>query len=137
MCYNSFIRNYDPLSAIMIDQEVIMSKEEVIAKIRELVAAPTICPEAKEAGEKYLAAVGTADEKAAARALIEELKEDVGTIDDCLGFYHSDVAPQIFGDALPGQIEAAEKAKAAGEKYCICPACQAGGPVLDNAEVIL
>lgn len=36
-----------------------------------------------------------------------------------------------------GSTEAAKKAKAAGEKYCMCPACQAGGKVLDNADAIL
>ena len=38
---------------------------------------------------------------------------------------------------LPAALEAAKKAKAAGEKYCMCPACQAGGKVLDNADAIL
>ena len=114
-----------------------MKKEEVIAKIRELVAAPTVCDEAKAAGEAYLKAVGTADEKASAKALIDELKEDVGTIDSCIAFYKSDIGKQIYGDTVPAQIAAAEKAKAAGERYCMCPACQAGGPILDNAEAIL
>lgn len=114
-----------------------MTKEEVIAKVKELVAAPTICDEAKEVGEKYLAAVGTADEKALAKALIEELKEDVGSIDSCIEFYKSDIGKQIYGDKVPAQIEAAGKAKAAGERYCLCPACQAGGLILDNADAIL
>lgn len=114
-----------------------MTKEEVIAKVKELVAAPTVCPEAKEAGEKYLKAVGTADEKESARALIQELKEDVGDIDSCIAFCKSDFGKQIYGDQVSAQIEAAEKAKAAGERWCLCPACQAGGPVLDNADLIL
>lgn len=59
----------------------------VIDSVKELVAAPSVCPEAKEAGEKYLAAVGTDEQK-----------------------------------------------KAAGEKWCDCPACAAGKAVLDHKE---
>lgn len=56
----------------------------VIDSVKELVAAPSVCPEAKEAAEGYLA----------------HFKE----------------------------------AKAAGEKWCDCPACVAGKAVLDHKE---
>ena len=32
--------------------------------------------------------------------------------------------------------EAAKKAKADGGKYCICPACQAGGAIYENREAL-
>ncbi len=53
----------------------------VIDSVKELVAAPSVCLEAKEAGEKYLAAVGTDEQKKAAEMLVTELEEDVLTLD--------------------------------------------------------
>lgn len=114
-----------------------MTKAEVQEYVKKTMEAGTICEEAKKACEEYLAAVGTADEKAKAAALVEELKEDVGDIDGCIAFYESDIAKQIFGDQLPAALDGAKKAKAAGEKYCVCPACQAGSKVLENAAEIL
>lgn len=32
--------------------------------------------------------------------------------------------------------EAAKKSKAKGNKYCICPACQAGGAIYENKEAL-
>ena len=113
-------------------KEYIMAEAEVQDYVKKTMEAPSCCPEAKRAAADYLAAVGTPEEKAA--ALITELKEDVGDIDGCIGFYESDAAKQIFGD---GQAEALAGAKAAGEKYCVCPACQAGSKVIENAEAIL
>lgn len=93
-----------------------MTKEELLTCIEKTKDADSCCEELKEACEHYLTAVGTADEKAAAQALIKEAQEDVCSIDDYLGFVGSDAAKNIFGDALPGMIEAGQKAKAAGEK---------------------
>lgn len=114
-----------------------MTKTGVQEYVKKEMEAPSFCPEAKAACEAYLTAVGTANEKKKAEALVEELKEDVCDIDDCIGFYGTDMANEIYGDQLPAALEAAKKAKAAGEKYCMCPACQAGGKVLDNADAIL
>ena len=36
-----------------------------------------------------------------------------------------------------GLLKAAREAKANGEKFCICPACQAGGKVLVHKEDLL
>lgn len=41
---------------------------------------------------------------------------------------------QILGDGADGFVKAAEASKAAGGKYCVCPACQAGGELLDHAN---
>lgn len=114
-----------------------MTKAEVQEYVKKTMEAGSCCEEAKKACEEYLAAVGTADEKVKAAALVKELKEDVCDIDGCIAFYESDMAKQIFGDQQPAALEGAKAAKAAGEKYCVCPACQAGSKVLDNADVIL
>ena len=40
-----------------------MDKATIKAKVEAMVAAPSCCNELKEAGERYLKAMGTADEK--------------------------------------------------------------------------
>lgn len=114
-----------------------MTKAEVQEYVKKTMEAPTCSQEAKDACADYLAAVGTKEEKVKAEALVAELKEDVGDIDGCIAFYESDMAKQFLGDKLPEALAGAKAAKAAGEKYCVCPACQAGSRVLENADVIL
>ena len=80
-----------------------MNKNELIRTVREMIAASSCCAELKAAGEKWLAAVGTAEEHAAGAALLAEAREDVSTIDHTVEFFESPVAVKIFG---------AEKAKA-------------------------
>jgi hypothetical protein len=90
------------------------------------------------AGEAYLKAVGTDGERAAAEALLKELAEDVTSVDDLIALTESEHGVKIFGaDGAKALKEQAEKAKAAGGKYCVCPACQAGGALLDNREALL
>ncbi len=115
-----------------------MTKQEAIEEVKKLVAAPSVCPEAKAAGEAYLKAVGTDGEKAAAEALLKELAEDVTSVDDLIALTESEHGVKIFGaDGAKALKEQAEKAKAAGGKYCVCPACQSGGALLDNREALL
>ena len=45
--------------------------------VEKLMHAPSACKEAVQAGERYLKAVGTPEEEAARKALVEELREDV------------------------------------------------------------
>ena len=52
-----------------------MDKKAILEEVKKLIAAGSVCPEAKKAGEDYLASTGTAEEKKAAEALIKELKE--------------------------------------------------------------
>ena len=114
-----------------------MTKSEVQGLVRETMMAPSVSPEAKAACADYLAAIGTEEEKAKAEALVAELKEDVGDIDGCIDFLGTDIAKQIYGDALDGVLAGAKAEKAAGGKYCVCPACQAGSKVVENAEALL
>lgn len=89
----------------------------------------------KEAGEKYLAAVGTDDQKKAAEMLVAELEEDVLTLDQNIEFFASPAAAEKFGkEAEEGYLAHFKEAKAAGEKWCDCPACTAGKAVLDHKE---
>ena len=80
-----------------------MNKNELIETVKAMVAAPSCCQELQDAGKNWLNAVGTPGEKAAAEALLAELKDDVAPIAHTVEFFDSPLAVQIFG---------AEKAKA-------------------------
>lgn len=115
-----------------------MTKTEVKENVKKMMTAGSCCPEAKAVGEAYLKAADTDKEHAAAEALLQELKEDVTTIDEIIGFIQTDDAKQAFGEAqAAGMLDAAKKSKAAGGKWCICDACQAGGALLDHATDVL
>ena len=110
-----------------------MNKQEMISKVEELIAAPTVNPAVKAAAENYLAAkdAKTADE------LIAALEKHVNSIDETLNFAKSDAGKKIFGEeAAANAVKLGEKVKADGGKYCFCPACQAGGAIYDNKELL-
>lgn len=108
---------------------------DVRKEVEALIAAPSCCKEAKEAAKGYLAAIGTDRQASAAKALVDELKEDVLGIDDLIAFAGSEEEKNLFGaEGAAAMKTNAEKAKLAGEKYCTCWACQAGGKILDRAN---
>lgn len=115
-----------------------MTKEDMKKTVQDMIAAPSCCQELKAAGRKWLDAIGTAEEKTAAAALVAEAKEDVATIDHVLAFFESEKAAGIFGaDKAKAMAAHARDVKAAGGKWCDCPACTAGRVVIENANVIL
>ena len=112
-----------------------MACEKTTALVKELIASGTCCAGLKAAGEKWLASVGTDGQKAAAEALLAELKEDVCSVDDVIGFFGSDAGKNYFGVEKANELlKTAQDAKAAGGKYCICPACQTGSKLLENPD---
>ena len=76
-----------------------------------LIAAPSCSAEAKAAAEKWLAAVGTAEEAEATKAYIAELEDDI--------------------------LAHAKEIKADGAAYCDCPACAACKAILDKKAELL
>lgn len=114
-----------------------MAKSEVLVKVKELIAAPSCYSVLKDVAQKYLAAVGTANEKATGKKLIAELEDDVETIDDVMAFLNSDKAVEILGkETAAAMLEQGKKVKTAGGKYCFCPACVAGKALLDMRDEI-
>jgi hypothetical protein len=110
-----------------------MAKEEILGKVKEIMNAPSCYEGLKRVCEAYLKAAGTADEKEAALTLKKELKEDVCSIDQVIPFFESEEGAKVLGaDTAKGLAKAAHEAKAKGVKYCICPACTAGGWLLDH-----
>lgn len=114
-----------------------MNKNELIQVIREMIASAPCCPELKKAGQDYLDAASAEIRKASARNLLQEIREDVATIDQALGFYQSPMALELFGAELrQTKIERAQARKAAGEKWCDCAACAAGLVILEHADLL-
>ena len=114
-----------------------MTKQEVIEKVKTLTTAGSCCPELKEKAQAYLDAQGTDKAAAAAKALVEEAKEDMTSIDGLIAFAGSDMGKKIFGEeGAAATIKAAEEAKAHGETVCICEACQAAKVIVENAQLL-
>ena len=110
----------------------------VIEKSNELINAPTCSKEAKTAAETWLAAVGTENEAAATETYIRELEADIMPIDNLIGFAESEQGGQYFGaDAAKNIAAHAREIKAAGAKYCDCPACAAVEAILGKKDEIL
>lgn len=104
----------------------------------DLLAAPSACKEVKDAATAYLQAVGTEKEADAAKAYVAELEEDIMPIDGLIAFAGSDMGAQIFGaDRAKQVLLHANERKAAGAKYCDCPACAACEALLEQKETIL
>ena len=115
-----------------------MDKQTLIEKIKAMAAAPSCCAELKAASAAYLDAVGTANEKSAAKNLIAEIEEDITTVENLVPFAHSETAVQIFGAEGAKKFAAhADDLKAGGAKYCDCGACAPGVEILNNKEILL
>ena len=110
-----------------------MTKQEIIAKVNELIAAPSVCAPVKSAAEAYI----KAQDKASADALVKALAENVNSIDETIGFAGSEMGRQIFGaETAEFMVKKGNEVKAAGGKYCFCPACQAGSVIYENKEIL-
>lgn len=117
-------------------------KQETLNFVKEqtaaLIAAPSCSAEAKAAAEKWLAAVGTAEEAEATKAYVAELEADIMPIDGLIAFAGSEAGVGVFGAELAKNILAhAEAIKAAGAEYCDCPACAACKAILEKKAELL
>ena len=102
---------------------------------QDLLQAPSACKEVKEAAQNYLDAAGTEKEADAATAYVKELEADIMPIDGLIAFAESDMGAKIFGAEMAKNVAAHGKdIKAAGAKYCDCPACAACEAILARKE---
>lgn len=117
------------------DQKLI---QEIVQKTHELINAPTCSSETKAAAEHWLDAVGTNAQKAETAKYIAELEADIMPIDTLIGFARSEDGAAYFGaDTAAGIAAHAEEIKAAGAKYCDCPACAIVAEILAKKEDLL
>ena len=111
---------------------------EIIEKTRALIDAPTCSKETKEAAVRWLEAAGTEREKEETVSYIADLEEDIMQIDQLIGFAGSAKGEEYFGaDAAKGIAVHAREIKAAGAKYCDCPACSVVEDILRKKEDML
>lgn len=109
----------------------------VVAKTHELIAAPSCSSEAREAAQAWLDAVGTEKESEETAKYIAELEADIMPIDGLIGFAESEHGRQVFGEKAAGIAAHAKEIKAAGAKYCDCPACAAAEAILEKKDALL
>ena len=101
-----------------------MKKNELIELTKELINASSVCGGAREKAQLYLDSIGTNNEEEMLDLYMNEIKEDITSIDDLISLLESDTGKSIFGEEkckqmLVHSLERKEK----GEKYCDCPAC--------------
>ena len=110
----------------------------VVEKTHELIDSPTCNSETKASAKAWLAAVGTDGEAAATEKYIGELEADIMPIDGLIGFAESEAGAQVFGADKAKEVAAhAREIKAAGARYCDCPACAACEAILAKKDAIL
>ena len=116
------------------DREVL---DFVVKKTHELMDAASCSSEAKAAAQVWLDAVGTDREAAETAKYIAELEADIVTVDGLISFAQSEAGASVFGADNAKNIAAhAREIKAAGAKYCDCPACAAVEPILEKKELM-
>ena len=107
-------------------------------KIKNILEAPSCCPELKEVAEAYLKAVGTEKEAEAKATLFAELECDVLSIDTVHEFICSEMGKELFGAEMAQTLaKKAEEVKAQGGDTCFCPACTAGKEILEEKSELL
>ena len=107
----------------------------VMEKTRELMNAPSCSREAREAAQNWLDVVGTPALKAQTQKYLAELETDIVPIDQLIHFAESLEGKEYFGEDTAARIEShAREIKAAGAKYCDCPACQAAVAILEKRQ---
>ena len=112
--------------------------ETVKREVAELMAAGSCCKEAKDAAQAWLDAVGTDRESEQAKKLVAELEEDIVSIDGLIAFAGSDMGAKVFGaEKAKKLLVHAESIKAAGAKYCDCPACAACEKILAHKDELI
>lgn len=109
-----------------------------VGKTQELINAPTCSSETKAAAQAWLDAIGTDNEASETQKYIAELEADIMPIDNLIGFAESDMGAQVFGADKAKDVAAhAKEIKAAGARYCDCPACIAVAEILEKKDELL
>lgn len=110
----------------------------VIEQTHALMDAPSCSREAKAAAQRWLDAIGTEQEAAETKKFLDEMEADVMPIDGLIAFAESEKAAKIVGPEKAKELAAhAREIKAAGAKYCDCPACAAAAAILEKKAELL
>ena len=78
------------------------------------------------------------DRLSTGRAYIAELEADIMPVDGLIAFAESEGGAQVFGPEKSREVaDHGKKIKAAGAKYCDCPACAAAEAILTEKDHML
>ena len=109
-----------------------------VEKTKEMIGSATCSSEAKTAAQAWLNAVGTPGEAEETKKFIDELEADIMPVDGLIAFAESDAGSHVFGAENAKNVAAhAREIKAAGAKYCDCPACAAAEAILSKKDELL
>lgn len=110
----------------------------VVEQTQTLINAHTCNSETRAAAQAWLDAVGTDAEAEETKKYIAELEADIMPIDTLIGFAESDAGAGVFGADKAKDVAAhAREIKAAGARFCDCPACAAVEAILEKKADIL
>lgn len=109
----------------------------VVEQTHLLINAATCSDEAKAAAQAWLNAVGAESQSSETKKYIAELEADIMPIDNLIGFAESENGTKVFGDRTADVAAHAKEIKAAGAKYCDCPACAAAEAILQQKDNLL
>lgn len=110
----------------------------VVEQTQVLINAHTCSSETRAAAQAWLDAVGTDAEAEETKKYIAELEADIMPIDTLIGFAESDAGAGVFGADKAKDVAAhAREIKAAGARFCDCPACAAVEAILEKKAHIL
>ena len=113
-------------------------KDYVAEKVKALINASSCCAEAKEVGQAWLDAMGTDKEAEQTKKLMEQLEMDIMPVDGLIAFADSEAGARVFGAEMAKNVAAhGREIKAAGAKYCDCPACNAVAAILEKKDELL
>lgn len=104
--------------------------DRVTEQTRLLMAAPSCSQEARQAAQDWLDALGTDREAAQTQAYLQELEEDLVTVDELIAFAQSAAGRQVFGPEADNVATHGRALKEASARFCDCPACQAAAAIL-------
>ena len=114
-------------------------RDYVVEQTHRLMEAFSCSGEAKEAAQ---ALAGLPLEPTGRRKRPESMyrswRRILVTVDQLIAFAESDEGRQVFGaEAAPGVAAHGREIKAAGAKYCDCPACAAAAAILEKKDLLL
>ena len=112
-------------------------RDDLKAKAEQLISLPGCCAELKDAARNWLDTYDSADaNQAAAKAFIRELEEDILPVDDCISFFRTDKAKELFGDKTGDMLAHMEQIKSEGAVHCDCPACSLAAEILEKKDYL-
>ena len=112
-------------------------RDDLKTKAEQLISLPGCCAELKDAARNWLDTYDSTDaNQAAAKAFIRELEEDILPVDDCISFFRTDKAKELFGDKTGDMLAHMEQIKSEGAVHCDCPACSLAAEILEKKDYL-